>query len=218
MKHLHAFLNESLEATAKTNCLALPELESRFAPVLEYLSLLSSWSEKVDLVAGAAPEVLIQRHVCDAFACWALLRQRGFLAGGGVLDVGSGGGLPGALFAILSPEEPVILCEPREQRTIFLKEARRRLGLKNIRVVQKRIETMNDSDGSPVALAVFRALRPEAEIFRAVRSRLSPGGSVAFLSGANVPPPAEFERAEVLSYAVPTDTEGRNIYLIKADA
>ena len=48
-----------------------------------------------------------------------------------VLDIGSGGGLPGLVFAFLQPHAQVHLLEPRRKRWAFLREAAARLGLKN---------------------------------------------------------------------------------------
>ncbi len=218
MKHLETFLKERLEETAMavTGASGQP-IDAQAERLLEYLSWLSAWSERVDLVAGATPEELIRRHLCDAYACWLLLGSESFFVGHGTYDVGSGGGLPGLLFALFSPDEPVVLCEPREQRVIFLKEARRRLKLPHVKIVQKRIEDFTDADAPKASLVVMRALRPEGGIYRASMARLRPGGSLAFLSGGETPPPLELQSARKLTYFLPGDSAGRAIYLEKSN-
>ena len=85
-----------------------------------YFALLAEWTKRVDLVAEGAPEDLFRVHGIDAIAGYRIL----FRAGppeGPLLDVGSGAGLPGLIWAVLADPAPVHLCEPRAQRTVFLK-------------------------------------------------------------------------------------------------
>ena len=118
MKHL-AQLAENLQDLGPPGKEALGAMSA-------YLELLLQWTDRVDLVSPGSAEELIQRHVRDAFACWRLLDERGLFDSGNCLDVGSGAGLPGLVFAMLAPGCEFFLCEPRQKRVVFLQEVRRR--------------------------------------------------------------------------------------------
>lgn len=130
--------------------------------LVAYLELILDWNRRVDLVAPAANEVLIERHFVDSLLAWERVREYAE-ADGAVLDVGSGAGLPGVVVAICEPGRKVFLCEPREKRAVFLKEVRRKLGLSNLEVIAKRIEEVELGDfavqgSSGIKLCITRAL------------------------------------------------------------
>jgi 16S rRNA (guanine(527)-N(7))-methyltransferase RsmG len=103
-----------------------------------------------------------------------------------VVDVGSGGGLPGIPAAILVPELRVTLVEPRSRRTAFLRHAGHALGLE-LEVVQCRVEELRDHQWNG---AVSEAVWPAHEwLARAVRL-VEPGGAVYVLSSNAIEPDA----------------------------
>jgi len=95
-----------------------------------YLELLHLWTRRIDLVAPASLEVLLERHLLDSWAAGMVLFQFAAIeAPLSYLDIGSGAGLPGLPFAVFEPEREVYLCEPREKRATFLQNAISRLSL-----------------------------------------------------------------------------------------
>jgi len=133
---------------------------------LEFVELLSKWSQKMSLVSSPDPERIINEHIID---CWAAFR---FVPRETIyLDIGSGSGLPGVVFSILAPESRVILLEPRVKRIDFLKEARRVLKLENIETAHSRLEDWQGEEGK--VSAVERAVGMELEIYRQLRAKLN---------------------------------------------
>jgi len=140
--------------------------------VIVFLDLLNRWNTKVDLVAPAPPRVLLERHFADSWAAWFLISACAPLSPDcAFVDIGSGAGLPGAVFALLEPERLIFLCEPREKRVLFLKELRRELGARNIEIIKKRMEDLKPEEVPGAKLTVSRALGNE-ELFLGHSRRL----------------------------------------------
>jgi 16S rRNA (guanine527-N7)-methyltransferase len=95
-------------------CVSYHQLELLSA----YLELLTLWSSRVDLVAPASPQQLIERHLVDCYAAYLLInKQVGLMES--CLDVGSGAGLPGVVFAILETQSVFYLCEQGRSDSSF---------------------------------------------------------------------------------------------------
>jgi 16S rRNA (guanine(527)-N(7))-methyltransferase RsmG len=109
----------------------LDQLESHY-------SSMTRWNERLNLTRIRDLTESVQFHYCES-----LFLAR-FLPPGShrIVDVGSGGGFPGIPTAILRPECEITLVESHLRKSVFLREASREL--KNIRVVPKRAEDVND--------------------------------------------------------------------------
>lgn len=108
-----------------------------------YLSLLSDWSERANLVADATPDVVVRRHILESIALGAALREREMLRPDArVLDVGAGAGFPGAVIAIVWPAVRVTLLEATSKKTDFLRALVDELALGNASIVSGRAETL----------------------------------------------------------------------------
>ena len=154
------------------------ELPATIGILESYLDLLIKWNDKIDLVSPGSREVLIERHFQDSYAAF-LLMEKELSSYGSCLDVGSGAGLPGIIFAILKPETRFFLCEPRQKRQIFLKEVCSKLGLDNVELLYSRLE---DVDGS-YDLICSRALGMQEQFLSLSKSLLSPNGAICQLLG-----------------------------------
>lgn len=80
-----------------------------------------------NLVSRAAREELLTRHVPECVSLASLLPA----GGGRLLDVGSGGGFPGMVLAIVRPEYEVHLLDATRKKTAFLEQAADELGVKS---------------------------------------------------------------------------------------
>jgi len=101
----------------------------------QFLELLLLWNQKVNLTGARSIEDLLNDHLPDSFSM-AKIIPSDF----NVVDIGSGGGLPGIPFAILRPESKILLVEPRAKRTAFLLQACRQLKLSHVTVLRGRLE------------------------------------------------------------------------------
>ncbi len=106
---------------------------------LRYLALLEKWNRAKNLTAITRQSEMVVKHLLDSLAIAP------YLEGKRILDVGSGGGLPGIPLAILFPEKRVTLIDSIGKKTRFLAQAANLLGLHNVEVVQKRVESFHAS-------------------------------------------------------------------------
>jgi 16S rRNA (guanine527-N7)-methyltransferase len=153
--------------------LVLPE--GGEAKLLAYLVLLDKWNRVYNLTAVRDAERMVSHHVLDSLAAV------GFFQGETVLDVGSGGGLPGIPLAIARPELQVTLIDSIAKKTAFLLQAKAELGLANLSVVTSRVEGFRPAAGFDVITSrAFSGLR---EFVTLTRHLLNPGGHWLAMKG-----------------------------------
>jgi 16S rRNA (guanine527-N7)-methyltransferase len=113
-------------------------LESKQKKLLEdYETFLISWNRTHNLISKSQTTFL-KEHIQDSLAISSKLQRC-------LVDLGSGGGLPGIPIAIANPEKTVILVESNTKKSAFLLNATGRLGLKNTQVINERIEKIDPS-------------------------------------------------------------------------
>ena len=131
-----------------------------------YLREIRRWNRVHNLTAITDPEAMIRRHVMESLAL------RPMLVGKRIADVGSGAGTPGVPLAITEPERHFTLIESRGKRAAFLRHVQGVLGLVNVDVQHRRVESMNDAETFDTLLA--RALAPPAELLRLTAHLFAP--------------------------------------------
>jgi len=153
--------------------LALPE--GAEAKLLDYLALLDKWNRVYNLTAVRDAGRMVSLHLLDSLAAAP------YFQGETVLDVGSGGGLPGIPLAIARPELRVTLVDSIAKKTAFLQQAKAELGLGNLNVVTSRVE-----DYRPAArfdVITSRAFSDLKEFVTLTRHLLEPGGRWLAMKG-----------------------------------
>jgi 16S rRNA (guanine(527)-N(7))-methyltransferase RsmG len=139
-----------------------------------YLELLLAWNARINLIAPATEAVAWERHVLDSWQLLPLLPPRGAL-----VDLGSGGGLPGLVLAMGRAEE-THLVESDRRKAAFLLEVTRALGLAHVHVHARRIEATRLSRA---AVVTARALAPLDVLLRQAHGILDPSGVAVFPKG-----------------------------------
>lgn len=114
--------------------LAHLQLDSIADPLLNYLHLLQKWNAAYNLTAIKDFDDMISKHALDSLAILP------WLHGTRLLDVGTGAGLPGIPLAIAKPALHFTLLDSNGKKTRFLNEVKRQLDLKNVEIVQSRVE------------------------------------------------------------------------------
>ena len=103
--------------------------------------LVRKWTVKINLISPATIGQIWERHILDSVQVWPLAPQDAL----SWVDIGSGGGFPGIVMAILAkefrPEMTVTLIESDQRKCAFLRTAGRELGL-NIKVLSERVESV----------------------------------------------------------------------------
>lgn len=175
---------ESLAAEVNVSRETMARLES-------YAALLRKWNSRINLVSPRTLDDLWTRHFLDSAQ---LLR----LAGPGTrwADLGSGGGFPGAVVAILAadlrPELKIILVEADQRKATFLRTVLRETGVSGD-VLSARIE---DIEPLKADILSARALAPLDRLLAYAERHLAPSAEALFPKGENV----EAEIAEALEH------------------
>lgn len=118
-----------------------PEMIARIG---DYLARLLAMNELVNLTSITEPSEVWSRHALDALSLVPELAD--LKPGSRLVDIGSGGGVPGIILAIARPDLTVVLVEATEKKAVFLKAVSHALGLENVSVVSKRAEQVLASD------------------------------------------------------------------------
>lgn len=143
--------------------------------LLAYLALLDKWNRVYNLTAVRDTERMVSHHLLDSLAAVP------FFQPGVVLDVGSGGGLPGIPLAIARPELQVTLIDSVAKKTAFLLQAKAELGLANLNVMTGRVEDFRPETGFDVITS--RAFSDLKEFVLLTRHLLNPGGRWLAMKG-----------------------------------
>lgn len=133
------------------------------AQVAAFVDLFLEASAQFNLTAVRDPQEVWSRHVLDSLSLLPLLEAP---AGARVVDVGSGGGLPGLLLAIGRPDLTFSLVDATGKKVRHIAALASKLGLQNVQAVHGRAETLTAWQKGPAehrevyAVAVARALAP----------------------------------------------------------
>ena len=123
--------------------LELSEAQQR--QLLGYLELLGKWNKVYNLTAVRDPAEMLTHHLLDSLSVITPLRRHTAGRPLRVLDVGSGGGLPGVVIAICCPELRVDCVDTVGKKAAFIQQAAGALGLPNLRGLHARVESLTDA-------------------------------------------------------------------------
>lgn len=157
----------------------------------QFVRLVEKWNPAINLVSRRSISEIWQRHVLDSAQIFPLLPE----SARHLVDLGSGGGFPGVVLAIMArdalPELRVSLVEADQRKATFLSEAVRQLSLRAV-VVTERIEVLAPQHADVVTA---RALAPLVTLCGHLHRHLDPNGIALIAKGANV----DIELAEASS-------------------
>ena len=111
--------------------------------LLEYLSLMAKWNPVYNLTAIRQTDEMVSAHLLDSLAIIGLLDV--WLTNkpkAKILDVGTGGGLPGVVLAIMRPQWFLTLIDPVHKKTAFLQQVKAQLQLDNLTVINGKVEDL----------------------------------------------------------------------------
>ncbi len=193
--------------------LELPE--SVVEGLLAYLAMLAKWNRAYNLTAVRDPLEMVTRHLLDALAVVPHLPE------GRIIDVGTGGGIPGIPLSLVFPERSFTLLDSNGKKTRFLVQAKAELGLDNVTVVHQRVE--NYQPDQRFDCVITRAFASVADILTGSRHLLTTDGQMVAMKG-EVPEkelatlPEGYHLLEVIPLTVPgLEQEQRHLLRIGRD-
>lgn len=133
--------------------------EEQVRRLAAFAVLLQRWSAVHNLTAIRSPHEVVTHHLLDSLAIVPYLRRTCGKRGARMLDVGTGGGLPGIPVAIACPELQVTLLDAIQKKCAFLTQARVELRLANVDVVCARVEQWQAPPYDAIVSRAFSSLR-----------------------------------------------------------
>jgi len=150
--------------------------EEAIANLVEYLELLHEWNKTHNLTAVNDIEEMLSVHIFDSTSI------KPYIKGSSLLDVGSGAGLPGMIWAIISPALQVTSVESRNKKAQFQMYVSNKLKLKNFTVENVRIEDFEPKEKFPMVVA--RAFSSIETLIESTRQAIEPNGRWLAMKGA----------------------------------
>ena len=178
--------------------------------LLNFLELLEKWNKTYNLTAVRDPEQMVPRHLLDSLSVLP------YLHGLRVLDIGTGAGLPGIPLALARPDLEFTLIDSNAKKTRFATQALHELGLKNVAVVQERVEKFHPAEKFDTLIA--RAFASIPDMLAASRHLCAPNGRFLVMKG--VFPQEELAavtdgyRAEVKQLTIPGLDAARHMVIL----
>lgn len=166
---------------AAAAALQLPLTDRDAQRLLAYVELLQRWNGTYNLTAVRDPDEMLVQHLFDCLAVVPPL-QRALAAASDprVLDVGSGGGLPGIVIAMLLPAARVVCVDTVGKKAAFIRQASVELQLPNLQAEHSRVELLR---AAPFDLITSRAFASLADFTRLTLPHLADSGVWAAMKG-----------------------------------
>ena len=129
-------------------CAGLDEMpltikEGQINLLIDYLSLMAKWNPVYNLTAIRQTSEMVSAHLLDSLAIieifdlWLEKKPEAK-----ILDVGTGGGLPGVVLAIMRPQWSLTLIDPVHKKTAFLQQVKTQLQLDHLTVINGKVEDL----------------------------------------------------------------------------
>jgi 16S rRNA (guanine527-N7)-methyltransferase len=134
-----------------------------------YLDLLVKWNATYNLTAVRDPALMRSQHLADCTAVVAPLRRvLGGTTATRILDVGSGGGLPGVVLAIAEPSWDVTCVDAVGKKAAFIRQVAGELALSNLHAEHARVETLAATPFNVITARAFASLADFTQLTRHV--------------------------------------------------
>ena len=150
--------------------------EKQIDAFITYLEELKKWNRAYNLTGLKTDRDIIIKHFLDSLLFAHALPPEALT----LADIGSGAGFPGIPIKIMFPDLSVFLIEPTQKKAVFLQHICSKLQLKNVEIMDKRIEEVK---GLQVDVAVTRALFSVREFIEKTKDILNKKGILILSKG-----------------------------------
>ena len=183
--------------------------------LLVYLEMLRKWNKTYNLTAITQPVQMVTDHLLDALSVLPYLPSSAKL-----IDIGTGGGIPGMILGICLPEVTITLLDSNQKKTTFLRQAVIELGLKNVTVASARAEAFRERDFD---IIISRAFATLSDFVAVSKDLIAPSGRWFAMKGKKLTqeleefkenyPDCEIEK--IIPLSVPGSQAERHLMIIK---
>ena len=182
--------------------------------LLKYQDALVLWNKAYNLTAIRDPKEMLVKHLLDSLS---ILKD---LPAGRLLDIGTGGGMPGMIIALCQPERDCVLLDSNGKKIRFLKQFIADLKLKNVVAVQTRVENEDSiRELGQFDVVTSRAFASLTDFVAASKPFMHEQSIIASMKG--LIPADEIEAlkdefsCEIIELEVPRLDEQRHLLLLK---
>ncbi|MEW5806916.1 MAG: 16S rRNA (guanine(527)-N(7))-methyltransferase RsmG [Acidobacteriota bacterium] len=150
-----------------------------FDQLHRFYTLLIKWQKTINLTAIKDPDEIADRHFAESLFILPRISRRGQL-----LDIGSGNGFPALPIKIAFPELKLVMVEGRKRKCHFLNAAVRELGLKDVEIINCRLNRLSDiAWGERFDYLTMRGVRVSADMLIDFPSILKKNGRAFIYAG-----------------------------------
>ena len=208
---MHPFFQDLKQGSQK---LGLDLSEEALNLLLKYQDALVLWNKAYNLTAIRDPKEMLVKHLLDSLS---ILKD---LPKGRLLDIGTGGGMPGMIIALCQPERQCVLLDSNGKKIRFLKQFIADLKLTNVIAVQTRVENEDSiHDLGQFDVITSRAFSSLTDFINASKPYMHPDSIIASMKG--LVPHDEVEAfknefsCDIIALKVPRLDEQRHLLLLK---
>jgi 16S rRNA (guanine527-N7)-methyltransferase len=170
------------------DALGVPLDDKQVGQLLGYLANVLEWNQKINVTAVRSPKEAVVRHLVDSLSIvpvWHALNDEA--PPGAVLDLGTGGGFPGAPLAIAWPTCRALLIDGTGKKIKVVADSLEVAGVANAEAFQSRAEQLHAHREDSIQgydLCVARAVGPAPRLLHEFRKLVAPGGTILLMKGA----------------------------------
>ena len=208
---MHPFFQDLKQGSQK---LGLDLSEEALNLLLKYQDALVLWNKAYNLTAIRDPKEMLVKHLLDSLS---ILKD---LPKGRLLDIGTGGGMPGMIIALCQPERQCVLLDKKKKKIRFLKQFIADLKLTNVIAVQTRVENEDSiHDLGQFDVITSRAFASLTDFINASKPYMHQDSIIASMKG--LVPHDEVEAfknefsCDIIALKVPRLDEQRHLLLLK---
>ena len=159
--------------TQGIQALGLSLTDAQVQQLLAYQDLLIKWNKVYNLTAVRDPQEMLSHHLLDSLSVLGALQRHAGDRAMRIMDVGSGGGLPGVVIAIAAPQHHVTCVDTVGKKAFFIRQVAADLGLKSLAAEHARVENLPAHQADLVTSRAFASL---VDFTSLTRQHLKPGG------------------------------------------
>lgn len=166
--------------SAGLQALLLPASDGLRDQLIAYLDLLHKWNQAYNLSAVRDPQQMVHQHLLDCLAVLPALDRHLQGRDALILDVGSGAGLPGVVWALMRPQWSLCCVDAVAKKATFVRQVAVELSLRNLHSEHARVEQLQLP---PFDVVVSRAFASLDDFTRLTRGQLAPDGCWLAMKG-----------------------------------